>query len=396
MSGLAIEAATDHVEVLVADDRNAPLAHVVEEVGHGHTRRLAPLVDDALRRARVAPRALRWIAADLGPGSFTGVRVGLASAQALGLAANAPVVGASSLSSLALSTRARRALIVPLVPAGRRDLYAGFYRADSRGVVSLMSAPRVGTIAETLDAVAEARGALGPSVVRFVGPGVARERVLLEQAWPGSTSPAWREEGLSALDLAHAARSRRGVAAGLPAPGAPLQPLYVRPPQAEEKVRRRALASEPVTLRPFTPEDVQAIAAIEKRIFQDAWTPAFFLSELRQSMVYARVAEHAGRIVGYFVSWLGAGTGHLGNLAVVPELRRLGVAGLMLDDLFTRARELGARTLTLEVRVSNSAAQALYRARGFRLVGLRRGYYRETGEDALVMEWTAGSRGGTR
>src|SRR5205085_4190830 len=110
VSGLAIEAATEHVEVLVADDRNAPLAHIVEEVGHGHTRRLAPLVEDALRRARVAPRALRWIAADLGPGSFTGVRVGLASAQALGLAANAPVVGASSLSSLALSTRARRAL----------------------------------------------------------------------------------------------------------------------------------------------------------------------------------------------------------------------------------------------------------------------------------------------
>ena len=78
--GLAIEAATDHVEVLVRADGGDSLALEVEEVGHGHTRRLASIVERALERANVRARDLEWVAADLGPGSFTGVRVGLATA----------------------------------------------------------------------------------------------------------------------------------------------------------------------------------------------------------------------------------------------------------------------------------------------------------------------------
>jgi ribosomal-protein-alanine N-acetyltransferase len=87
------------------------------------------------------------------------------------------------------------------------------------------------------------------------------------------------------------------------------------------------------------------------------------------------------------VAWLGAGSGHLGNLAVVPEARRGGVASALVADLLAAARERGVGSLTLEVRATNDAAQALYRGHGFRLAGLRRGYYRDTGEDALVMEW---------
>jgi len=87
------------------------------------------------------------------------------------------------------------------------------------------------------------------------------------------------------------------------------------------------------------------------------------------------------------VAWLGEAEGHLGNLAVIPEARRGGIARALLEDLLAHAGPPGARRIALEVRVSNFAAQALYRAHGFRLAGLRRGYYRDTSEDALVMEW---------
>lgn len=116
MIGIAIEAATEHVEVLVRGADGQPLAHEVEEVGHGHTRRLTPLVSRALERAAVRPSELRWVATDLGPGSFTGVRVGLATAEALALASGGEVVGASSLAALALASAATRSLVVPLVP----------------------------------------------------------------------------------------------------------------------------------------------------------------------------------------------------------------------------------------------------------------------------------------
>jgi ribosomal-protein-alanine N-acetyltransferase len=388
-AGLAIEAATDRAEVLVRDARGATLALETEPIGNGHTRRLAPLVGRALDRAGVAARDLAWVAADLGPGSFTGVRVGLATARAFGLASGARVVGASSLAALALASGARRALVVPLVTAGRRDVYAGFFRADVRGTVTLLAAPRVAPVGDVLDAVAEARAITGRPPVRFVGPGAARERETLERAYPGSTADERRFGGLSALDLADAALSQRGPAAGLPAAGEETTPAYVRAAQAEERVRHRALGVERTRLRPMRDADIPPIAEVEKQVFGDPWPPAFFRSELAQPMVVARVAEHDDKLAGYSVAWIGRGTGHLGNLAVVPGFRRRGIARRLVLDLLDRARAADVENLTLEVRVSNFAAQALYRAFGFRLAGLRRGYYRDTGEDALVMEWLA-------
>jgi len=408
VSGIALETATGHVEVLACGPDGAPLALEVEDVTHAHTRRLVPLLRRALERARLDPAELRWVAADLGPGSFTGVRVGMATAEALALASGAEVLGASSLSALALACGARRALVVPLVAAGRRDVYAGFYRADGRGTVSLLAAPLVGTAAQVLEVVAEALPLAGGRAVRFIGPGVPREREALEAAHPGSTSPQWRSEGLSAEDLARAARSGRGPAAGLPAPGAHPHPLYVRSAQAEERVRRRAMANEPIAVRPFGHVDIAAVAAMERLVFSDPWPESFFAGELGLAMVYARVAEWlppspargaaavpppaapgggGPRIAGYLVAWLGGGAGHVGNLAVAPELRRRGVARMLLQDLLAAARAQGVERITLEVRVSNFAAQGLYRAHGFRLAGLRRGYYRDSGEDALLMAW---------
>ena len=390
MSGLAIEAATEHVEVLVVADDGAPLAHEVEEVGHGHTRRLVALVKQALARASASARALEWIAADLGPGSFTGVRVGLATAQGLALAGKARVEGASSLAALALASGQRRALIVPLVPAGRRDLYAGFFRADARGRVHLLAAPRVGPPDDVLAGAREAAALLPEGAIRFVGPGVPRERVALERAYPGSTSAAWRHEGLSAHDLSAAVRSGRGPAAGLPRPGE-VRPIYVRPAQAEDRVRKRVHALEPTVLRDFRASDIPVVAEIERRVFTDPWTEAYFLSELRTPMLHARIAERHGALAGYLMAWLDHGTGHLGNIAVVPEARRQGVAGVLIDDMLARGRSIGVESIALEVRVSNFAAQALYRRYGFRLAGIRPRYYRDTGEDALVMEWRASS-----
>ncbi len=206
MNGLAIEAATDHVEVAVVNG-DAVLAHVVEDVGHGHTRRLTPLVQSALAAASLAPRELAWVAADLGPGSFTGVRVGLATARAYAFAGGANLLGATGVAALAHAAPARRALLVPLVGAGRRDVYAGFFRADTRGNVRLMASPRVVPADTLADVVAEHAALLPGWAVRFVGPAAGRERERLEAAYPTSTALEFRHDGLSALDLARAVRA---------------------------------------------------------------------------------------------------------------------------------------------------------------------------------------------
>ena len=387
MIGVAIECATERADVVVRNGAGEARAQETELVGQGHTRRLTALLRRALEGAGVRPAELGWIAADLGPGSFTGVRVGLATAAALAAVSGAPLRGASSLAALAHGAPRRRALTVPLVPAGRHEAYVGFFRSDPRGACRLVGAPRVLRVGDAVLAIAETRKATGLSNVTLVGPGVPRWREALEDEFPGSTASAWRFEGLSAGDLADAALSDLGPAAGLAAPGEEPVPLYVRSAQAEERVRHRVSASEPITLRPMIAEDVDAVAAIERLVFTDPWPESFFLGELSQRLVYARVAERAGSLAGYSLAWMGSGTGHLGNLAVVSEQRRRGVARVLLEDLFAEADRRRVESLTLEVRVSNFAAQGLYRAHGFRMVGLRRGYYRDSGEDALVMEW---------
>src|SRR5439155_1600340 len=193
------------------------------------------------------------------------------------------------------------------------------------------------------------------------------ERDALERARPGSTALAFRHAGLSARDLAQAARSGRGPRAGLPAAGRPLEPLYVRSAQAEERGRHKASAGEPLVLRPFRAADVAQVAAVEREVFSDPWPEAFFRGELTHSGVYAMIAERGGRLAGYLLAWLAGGSGHIGNLATVPGERRRGVARRLLEDLVERASVMGLRSLTLEVRVSNFAAQALYRAHGFRV-----------------------------
>jgi ribosomal-protein-alanine N-acetyltransferase len=373
------------VSVAVLDADGAVRAHVEESVGHGHTRRLSALVSRVLADAGARARDLGWIASDLGPGSFTGVRVGLATARALALVSGARLLGASSLASLSHACRTRKTLIVPLVGAGRRDLYAGFFRADSRGRVRLLCAPRVGTPAALLEAVAEAHALVPDHDVRFVGPGAAREREVLEARYPLSASSAFRADGLSALDVAAAATLEAGPGAGLPLPGHEMEPVYVRPAQAEERVRHKVTGLMPARIRPLKSEDLAVVDELEHRLFGDPWPRSFFLEAMTDPTAVLLVAERGGAVAGYLVATLQTPCAELQNLATAPEQQRCGVARALVAEMLAVCRVRDVREVRLEVRASNAAAQALYRTLGFRLAGLRRGYYKAPDEDALLM-----------
>jgi ribosomal-protein-alanine N-acetyltransferase len=99
----------------------------------------------------------------------------------------------------------------------------------------------------------------------------------------------------------------------------------------------------------------------------------------------ACAVRHQGRLAGYLLGWSLPEELHLGNLAVAPEYQRRGVATFLLRWIMDEARARRALRIALEVRTSNFAAQELYRAHGFEAVALRKGYYQDSGEDALVM-----------
>ena len=153
-----------------------------------------------------------------------------------------------------------------------------------------------------------------------------------------------------------------------------------------ESARREA----PFTIRRLIYADLPHVIAIERRSFPTPWSLAMFVLELSQPSGICLAALDADRIVAYSVCSRYDTVWHLMNIAVDPERRREGIAATLLQRLFDEADKPGEQ-YTLEVRPSNEAAIALYEAFGFKRAGVRKGYYHDNKEDALIMWRTAGA-----
>lgn len=138
-----------------------------------------------------------------------------------------------------------------------------------------------------------------------------------------------------------------------------------------------------VEIRTLAPADLPEVLAIERRSFRAPWSPAMFHVELARPGTVGLAAAVDGRLAGYSVLTDLADVWHLMNIAVDPAHRRLGIASELVTRSFERIGS-GA-PVTLEVRTSNRAAIELYEGLGFRPAGVRRGYYPDDGEDALLM-----------
>lgn len=138
--------------------------------------------------------------------------------------------------------------------------------------------------------------------------------------------------------------------------------------------------------RPMHEGDVRAVMDIERRAYQFHWTEGIFRDCLRVGYC-CWVMELSGVVAGYGIMSLVVGEAHLLNICIAPEWQRQGYGNLLLDHFMELARERGASQMFLEVRLSNAAALALYRNRGFNEVGMRKNYYPgENGrEDALIL-----------
>ena len=144
-----------------------------------------------------------------------------------------------------------------------------------------------------------------------------------------------------------------------------------------------------IILRHVGPADLADIAVLERACYADPWPASAFASLPDNARVFFTVARDSrGRIAGYVVAWYVMDEGELANLAVAPDVRRLGIGRALLDAMLEDARGRGIANVYLEVRESNTAARQLYATRGFSEIGRRRQYYRSPIEDALILRRT--------
>lgn len=349
-----------------------------------------------------------------GPGSFTGVRIGISTAKGLARGANVPLYGASTLDASAWTAwRAGvRGLLGVAADAMRGEVYPALYRLDDDGAHRLFDRERVVKAAPAAEEWAARPDA---AELQLTGDGLKRYGRLFDEA-----GLVWRiderlwyptGEGLLLAWRASCAERAAGAsgAAAVRDTGDPalVLPIYTRLSDAEENERKRLgltqsaqsevtgvadeLAGRHLQLRPMGAADAEAASALEEACFAGSahtpWTPSQFLSELGEEAAVPRswwVAHDNGELVGLAGGMVVEHDVEILDVAVSPERRREGIARKLLAHVSYDAQMLGCTTASLEVEDGNVPAQALYESLGFKQVGCRRSYYGQ-GADALVM-----------
>ena len=140
---------------------------------------------------------------------------------------------------------------------------------------------------------------------------------------------------------------------------------------------------------PMNESHVAQVAALEKLCFSDPWSETSIASELENPLSLWLIAEENGAVCGYVGSQTVLDETDMMNIAVRPDCRRKGIAAALIAELVSRLKARGSRILRLEVREANFSAIALYKAMGFTQLGLRKNYYRNPKENALILgkEW---------
>ena len=140
------------------------------------------------------------------------------------------------------------------------------------------------------------------------------------------------------------------------------------------------------TIRKMVLHDIDQVLEVERLSFTNPWSKDTFQAEIQSNLfAYYFVAVQNETIVGYGGMWMILDEAHVTNIAVHPDFRGLNFGKKLVHELIIQAFKQGASKITLEVRVSNLAARNLYKGFGFHEAGVRKGYYSDNNEDAIIM-----------
>lgn len=146
------------------------------------------------------------------------------------------------------------------------------------------------------------------------------------------------------------------------------------------------MAVENVEITRMTVDDLDAVMVLERLSFSIPWSREAFIQEITKNMFARYICAKVDSVaVGYAGMWKVCDEGHITNVAVHPEFRRNGIGAKLIEGLILIARKENIERMTLEVRKSNIPARELYLKFGFKVEGIRKGYYADNGEDAIIM-----------
>lgn len=399
------------------------LASIEEPAFRASNTKLIAQIDSALKTAQVTKEKIACVVCGRGPGSFTGVRICVATAKGIALGLGVPLFGVSTLDAQAWDQWAKgvRGSLVVLGDAMRKEVYPVRYTLDDAGITR-----------ENADFVIKAQAAsewLSSSNTNQLITGDALAKFADQFASLGmlTDESEWHPTGAGLLKTAAHAWSTGGFDPEDAERGNPLSvlPVYTRLSDAEEHERIRLAKTEAaqelateedtprdlttgvqgasvdgLTLR-FQPLDASwasEVAALETEVMgSDAWNEAQIIDDLPRAdrtwwaaflttdETTRAVSHETDTLVGYAGGWIVDGEVQILKVASSPDQRRRGIARSLMEHVANDARDLGAHELSLEVRASNTGAHRFYEHLGLENIGTRPRYYSDK-EDAFIFK----------
>jgi len=312
-----------------------------------HSETLMPMINNLFEVSGISPSNLDYIACTNGPGSFTGLRIGAATAKGLAFATGKPLIAVPTLDAMAYTVEglySNPTWVAPMMDARRGQAYSAFYYNGKRQT----------------DYMAEPVEDLHKMLKDLAG----NDQIIIIK------DGCLRASSVGALALKMTASASNDFAI-----------QYIRKPQAEREKEAK------ITIANMTAKHLDEVFEIENKSFAIPWSKNELRRDLEENKnsAYKVAIRGSGEVIGYAGLWHIVNEGQITNIAVAEAYRRTGVASRLVESLIALAKEREMIGLTLEVRESNAAAQALYKKYGFKPEGKRKSYYADTGEDAIIM-----------
>ena len=394
MRVLAIDSSGLTATVAVVEDTQTVAEYTIN-YKKTHSQTLLPMIDEVVKMTELDLSTIDAIAVAGGPGSFTGLRIGSATAKGLGLALNKPLIHVPTVDGLAYNVYGCEDIICPIMDARRNQVYTGIYifskKAGTKEGCNLTE-PVFQVIkmqmAVSIDELVERLNRYRRPVV-FLGDGVpVYENVLAEKLTvPYSFAPAYMNRQRAAVVGTLGIKYYK---AGKFETAEEHRPDYLRVSQAERERAQREKEAEMI-VRELKIEDSAAVAEMEQQIFSDPWSEKSVLDTVRQKQSVCFAVEKAGHLLGYLLAYHAADEAEIARIAVQKEARRQGAAGKLMLELENYCVEQHIRTLLLDVRESNEAARSFYTKHGFTEDGIRQAFYSNPSEDAVLMSKQLGA-----
>lgn len=373
MKVLAIDTSTYAASAALISEGSLCCEYILND-GKKHSEKIIDLIDMVIKSCSFEAKDIDLFACSTGPGSFTGLRVGASAIKGIAQAINKPVVGVPTLDALAYNIWGYNGFICPILDAQRGMVYSSLYKSCDYDIIKTndFSAIAIENLIKELSSIKEN--------IIFLGDGIS----IFKNDIMGNMENAYFAQANSIYPRASSVAS---LAVKMHEDGGTfkyneLELSYIRKSQAEVEYEKK----NEIKISFMKEKDIKEMAEIEKLCFTTPWSYESFLSELKDNhLAKYVVAKAENKVVGYAGMWFVLDEAHITNIAVHPGFSGRGIGDRLVKEIMNTARENMIKRITLEVRSTNNQAIRLYKRNGFIAEGIRKGYYTDTKEDALIM-----------